>query len=933
MDFRLLGPVEVHTSAGPLDGGSPRQLCVLAALAVDAGRPVPRDTLIERVWGPDPPDQARQALYVYLARIRGLLRHGVGSGAGVLRRRGGYLLDVQTDQVDVHRFRRLVTEARARGCSDQHRAALLRQAIGMWSGPPLGGISSDWATRVRDGWQQEHLDVLVAWAAAELRLGNAAETLVPLREQLARSPYSESLVTALMRALAALGRGAEALDCYAQARRRLADGLGADPGKELQALHQALLRGGPDAGVPAVWSAGAARAVPNQLPLDIRGFTDRDRERDQLDALVAASGPQPAAAVVVVVSGTAGVGKTALAVHWAHRIREQFPDGQLYANLRGFDLGGVVANTSDTLRGFLDALGVSPQQIPAGLQAQVGLYRSQIANRRMLILLDNARDAEQVRPLLPGAPGCLVLVTSRERLGGLVAAEAAHLLTLDVFTPTAARNLLSRRLGAARLVDEPTAVDQIITRCAGLPLALTIVAARAADHTGFPLGAIAEELGDPGSGLDGFADIDPANDIRTVFSWSYHALSRPAARLFRLLGLHPGPDLSRPAAASLAGIPVAQAQALLSDLTRARLITEHVPGRYTYHDLLRAYAAELARTHDTQPEREAALHRIFDHYLHSAHAADRLLDPFRESVTPPAARPGVVPEHLADHSEAMAWFTAEFGVLLTAISRAEQSGFDAHAWHLTTALADFFERRGHLHDMVAAHRSALKAVQRLGDPTGHAHTHRGLGRAYAVIGRRPDANRHCQRALELFRELGDLVGQAQVHRCLAVAASNDGDHAEALSHAHTALDLFRTAGHQIGHAKALNAIGWYHAMLDHHHQALTYCQQALTAQRKTGDRYGQADAWDSLGYAHYHLGHHAEAITCYRHAVDLYQQLGHRFLQAQELDRLGDAYHAVGGPDAAHGAWRQALTIFSDIGHSAAVAVENKLRPRIAANR
>ncbi|OLB78390.1 MAG: hypothetical protein AUI14_13285 [Actinobacteria bacterium 13_2_20CM_2_71_6] len=351
--------------------------------------------------------------------------------------------------------------------------------------------------------------------------------------------------------------------------------------------------------------ARVAGVIPRQLPAAVRHFAGRSAE---LDALT--RGLDQQAVVVATIDGTAGIGKTALAVYWARQVADRFPDGQLYANMRGFDATGSPLTPSEAVRGFLDALDVAPGRIPDSIDAQVGMYRSLLAGLRMLLVFDNARDAEQVRPLLPGSPGCLVVVTSRTRLTSLVTAAGAQPLTLDLLSTADARELLVRRLGPARVAAEPHAVTEIITWCARLPLALSVVASRAATHPGFPLAALAFELRNPRGGLDALAGGDPATDVRAAFSWSYRQLPADAARLFRLLGLHPGPDIGTAAAASLAGIPASQVRELLTELARAHLVTEHAPGRFSFHALLRAYATELVYGADSADERRSAVRRL-----------------------------------------------------------------------------------------------------------------------------------------------------------------------------------------------------------------------------------------------------------------------------------------------------------------------------------
>ncbi|MFY1692493.1 BTAD domain-containing putative transcriptional regulator [Plantactinospora sp. WMMB782] len=930
MELRVLGQVQIRVADRAVPVGPPQQCAVLAALAVDAGRPMSVEVLMDRVWGPAAPPGARRTLHTYVTRIRRLLeRSDVAADRSerlVLRTAAGYVLDIDRLRVDLHRFHDLVARARESHCAGDRRAAMLREALDLWRGEPLTGLGGRWVERTRERCRQQHLDAVLAWAEAELDVGNPAVVVGPLTDLLDEYPLVEPLTAVLMRALHATGRDAEALDRYAATRERLVDDLGVDPGSALRGLHLAILRGELDRTAPAAPPVAApARHVPAQLPPDVYGFAGRAGELDQLDSILDSAAEHPTAVVISALSGTAGVGKTALAVHWAHRVANRFGDGQLYVNLRGFDPGGSVMKPVEAVRGFLDAFAVPPQQVPAGLDAQIGLYRSLLAGRRVLVVLDNARDLDQVRPLLPGAPGCLVVVTSRNQLPGLVAAEGARPITLDLLSVDEARQLLTRRLGAARVAVELPAVDEIITRCARLPLALAIVAARAAIDPGLPLAALAGELHDARGSLDAFAGADAAIDARSVFSWSYHALSPGAASLFRLLGVHPGPDISLPAAASLHGTTPADVGPLLAELTRVHLVAKPAPGRFAFHDLLRAYAAELAHALDDEDDRDAAIRRVLDHYLHTGHRAARLLDPHRDLITLAAVEPGTTAEEPVDEARATAWLNAEHAVLLEVVRLAAQGGFGTHAWQLTWTLTDFFDRGGHWQDQISAHTAALAAARRLADRTGQAYAHRGLARAYARQGREDDAYTHYREALALFRELGDHTGQAYTHRGLAWVCEQKGRCGEALRHAEHALELYRTAGHRGGQARALNSVGWFHTLLGDHQQALTHCQQAISLHREIGDRPGEADTWDSLGHAHHQLGDHQQAAACYQHALELIRGFDDRYSEAAVLNHLGDTRRAAGDVDESRRIWQRALDILDQLGHPEADQVRAKL--------
>jgi tetratricopeptide (TPR) repeat protein len=671
--------------------------------------------------------------------------------------------------------------------------------------------------------------------------------------------------------------------------------------------------------------AGPGSTVPRQLPADVVGFTGRDAHLASLDALLATAG-QTRAVVIAAVSGTAGIGKTALAVHWAHRVADQFPDGQLYVDLRGFDPSGQTVSPTEAVRAFLDALGVPPQRVPAGLAAQAGLYRTLLVDKRMLVVLDNARDADQARQLLPGTPGALAVVTSRNQLTGLLAADGGHPLTLDLLTEPEAWVLLAHRLGPDRVAAEPRAVEEIIASCVRLPLALTIAAARAATRPSFPLTVLAAELREAGGRLDALSAGEPVTEVRAVFSWSYTALTPAARRLFRLLGLPAGPDISTAAAASLAGLPLPQVRPLLAELVRASLMVEHAPGRYACHDLLRAYATDLAKAIDRDDQSQVALGRLLDHYVHTGYAADRLLIPHRDPLDLLPAAAGTTPEQLADHQQAMAWFTAERTVLLAAARQAADTGFDTHAWQLCRILDTFLDRQGHWLDLAALWRATLDVTQRLPDPTPRAHAHRLLANAYTHLRQIDDAHVHLRHALDLSRRAGDVIGQAHTHHHIADTYGRQARHTEALDHAVQALALYRAADYRRGQAGALNSVGWYHTKLGDHQQALDDCGQALTLHRQLGDREGEASAWDSLGHAHHHLGHHREAAECYQHAIDLFRELGTRYYEAASLTGLGDTEHAAADPAAARNAWTASLTILTDLDHPGADAVHAKLR-------
>jgi tetratricopeptide (TPR) repeat protein len=665
------------------------------------------------------------------------------------------------------------------------------------------------------------------------------------------------------------------------------------------------------------------RLVPAQLPFDVPGFTGRERELAELDGLISDPGRPATAVVISALFGTAGVGKTALAVHFAQRIRHRFPDGQLYVNLRGFDPTGQSMPPADAIRGFLDALHVAPQRMPPDLETRAVLYRSLLAGTRTLIVLDNARDAEHVRPLLPGAPGCLVLITSRSPLTGLVAATGAHPVQLDLLTDNQARELLARRLGRERVAAEPQAVTDIVASCARLPLALAVVAARAVVRPDLPLAQLAGELRERAGRLDALFIDDCQVDVRSVFSWSYRALSPAAARLLRLLGGYPGSDITPAAAASLAGVPIGTVRPLLAELTHSQLVTETTAGRYTLHDLLRAYAAERAAEQET--DQAAALDRVLDHHLHTGYAALMHLYPHRVPISLPPPDPAATVLDLPDAEQARAWYIAEHRVLLALVDAAAKAGRHRHTWQLAWTVGTHLSWRGHWHDQATVQLAGLDAAVRLGDPVAQAHGHHGVGVANSWLGNYETARHHFERSIEAFAALGEPVKEANVTCGLVWMLDRQERYEEALIWARQALQLSTRAGWRSGQANSLNSIGWMLALLGRYQEAMLPCEEALALGEQLGNAVVAAAASHSLGYIHHNLGRPQQAIAGYQHALSLYRHGGDRYYEALTLTHLGDAHHTAGQPEPAREAWQNALDIYDELNAAEAEPIRIKL--------
>ncbi|GAA1340437.1 BTAD domain-containing putative transcriptional regulator [Catellatospora bangladeshensis] len=919
-ELRVLGEVEVLADGARVELGHARQRCVLAALLVQANQVVATGRLVDRVWGEHPPRRARQLVSNYLSLLRALLAAGgVAGEVAIQRRAGGYVLLVDPDRVDLHRFRRLVAEARAD--PDPARALeLLERAAGTWRGEALAGLDTPWTAAVRQELERERFAADTDRLDRALRAGRHVALLPELTARAAAHPLDEHVAAQLMLALYRAGRQADALEHHRRVRARLVDELGADPGPHLRRLHQRILAADPARAAPAA-GPGRPVATPRQLPAAPAVFTGRARELAELDRALPAAAPPPAGegpgpgaagVVVSVIGGAGGVGKTWLALVWAHRNLHRFPDGQLFVDLRGFSPAGRPTEPVDAVRGFLAALGADPDALPADLNALAALYRSLVAGRRVLVVLDNAATAEQVVPLLPGSASCAVLVTGRVVLPSLIDRHGARHLSLGALSREESRALLARRLGGRRVGADPGVVEELIGLCGRHPLALAITARHAATRPGIPLAEFAAELREPGlAALD--HDTDPAASLPAVLSWSLRRLTEEQRTVFALLGTTPGPDADLPAAASLTGLPEARARRVLRVLEDHSLLDRRPHGRYAMHDLVRAYAATLARDLP-EPVRRAALERVVDFYRHTAHTADHLLYALRPVVrlAPPA--PGSRPLPLPDQRAALAWLDAHHPHLLAAQHIAAGHRHHEAVWHLAWTLNTFHLRRGHRQDELAVWRAAVDAAEHLPDPAALIHARRRLGHAHAELGRHEEAVAHLHHALAVAEHHDVPVQQARTHHALAWAWEQRADHRQALEHARRALDLYRGLDQPVWEADALNTVGWHEAHLGEYDTARDHCRAALALHRRHQDSDGVADDLDSLGFIDHRTGRHQRAVDHYRQALDLYRDVGNTTEAVDTLDYLGHPYAALGQHTRARAAWQEALDLYRRLG-------------------
>jgi len=641
--------------------------------------------------------------------------------------------------------------------------------------------------------------------------------------------------------------------------------------------------------------SGGEKPPPRQVPSATPYFTGRAAELAVLDEL-ASQVTSGSGTGVVVIAGTAGMGKTTLANYFCQRVATRFPDGQLHVNLRGFDPGGQPLDTSAALRGFLEALGEKGASVPSDPDAQAALYRTLVADKSLLIVLDNARSVEQVRQLIPGSPGSLVVVTSRSKLHGLLA-QGAQILTLAPFTEDDAQAFLVRRLGADRVARERSAAAELIRLCAGLPLAMSVAAAHAVAHPGSPLSMLAGELRD--RRLDQLETGDPETSARTVFSWSYHYLPDHGKLVFRLLGVQPGPETSVAAAASLAGMPVESAHAALRELGRAHLAEEHTPGRFAVHDLLRAYAAELAAAVDgTDSLRQAEL-RLLDHYLHTGHAAALLLVQATDfgDLTPAAA--GVVIDAPGTVDEATAWFTAESRQLLAACARAAERGLAAHSWQLPWVVTPYLISQGRWGDSAATQRAAVAAAERAGDLRGVGHARYHLAHALDLSGDTEAAEPELSQALDAFTRTGDKLGQGLALYGLAQLLQEQGRNEEALPVAREVLRLRAKHGTPAAVATSETTLGAICARLGMHAEAIEHCQRALRICGESGYGLYRGEALYYLGLACFKAGDHVAAVGHFERAAEVFREIGDMPDLAGALTLLADAHEAAGDTAAA----------------------------------
>jgi DNA-binding SARP family transcriptional activator len=861
VEFRVLGPLEARADGRLLDLGGLRQRRVLACLLLRPNQVVDVSVLADVAWDGTPPPKANRQVRNRIAALRAVLTR---EGAFIDTEDAGYRLRVGPGELDATVFDELVERGREAG-----DATLLRQALALWRGPALADLDSVVLAPDAAALEEKRLGAVEECVDLELAAGRHAELLDELHGLVSAHPLRERLVGHLVLALYRCGRPAEALTEYRTLATRLADELGIDPGADLRRLSDAVQHGDP----ALRWSGArvperdpSTVAVPQQLPADVAGFTGRLAEVERLGGVLS-DGQAQKAVIISAIAGTAGVGKTALAVHWAHRVRDKFPDGQLFVNLRGYSRRPAL-RPIDALAGFLRALGVAPDRVPADLDQACALYRAIVADRRILVLLDNAAGAEHVRPLLPGGSGSLALITSRETLADL-AGDGARRFTLGVLAPDDAQALLARILGAERVAAEPAATAELARLCAYLPLALRIAAANLAESE--TIAGYCARLAE-GNRLGALqVDGDETAAVRAAFDLSYVALPLPAQRLFRLLGLVPGPDLTLEAAAALADIGTDDADPLLDRLATAHLIDRSAPGRYAFHDLLRLYAAEHAHA-TPEPDAEG---RLYDFYVRAARVAGDTLNPsaLRLPLDERVGGGWAVPA-FAGHNEGLAWLDSERANLVAAAVSAAEHGPASATWLLADALNGYLYRRAHIVDLIAIGEAALATA----------------------------------------RAAGELRPQAIAHMGIAHAAQHGSRYADAIEHLTLVIDLARRTDWPQAQIAALQNLGLVEVLIGRAREAAGHATEALALSRQLDWTAAQARNVAMLGVARHDLGELAGAADCYAEALALYRGVGSRVGEAGSLDNLGEIYYELGQLDRAREHLTASLVLMREAG-------------------
>ncbi len=904
MEFRALGPIELWTAGQQRDLGSARARSVLAMLLLTPRTIVSAETLIDRLWDTRPPPKARESLSVYIARLRTLLRQALGDSVQLAGRARGYSLDVDPEVVDVHQFRRLRRQADALAASGDydHAAVLLREADGLWRGQALAGIRGDWLARMRDGLEEERRAAILQRVECELELGWHAELIGELGHLLAQYPLDEALIAHQMTALYWSGRSGDALSLYRETRSRLIDEQGAEPGPALSELHQRILVRDPGLAVKPAGQRAGRGARPDTLPPGTAEFVGRSEELGRL------AGEQGSVPGVAVIEGMPGVGKTALAVHAARLISGQYPDGSFYLNLHSHDAGSPSLDPAEALYRLLRMLPVPAAQIPDTIGERIALWRAQLSRRRAIVILDDAARHDQIRPLLPVAARCLILITTRRRfpeIGG------TRTLTLDALSVDDAITLF-RRIAGERRARDPDTVAAAVELCGRLPLAIQLTAGRVAQDHPRGLAGLIEELSQAPARLGGQGAASP--EVISAFDLSYRALEPGHQRFFRRLGVSPCVAVGQQAAAALGDCTLAEAEKALGALLDHHLLARASDGHFRFHDLIRGYAAARAARDDPEAEQRQAVGRLLDYYLHTADQADRVLYPFRRRM--PVAvthRPAASPV-LGTPEDAAGWLESEWRNILQAAQHAGRHEWQQKCADLTHVLADFVEIRAYWDEAIAARTVALQASRDLADPARIAQASLDLSAVSQQTGHHEAALPLAEEAAAIYRSLANPRGEAQALDQAGLAHQRAARSREALAYFHEARILYRDAADQRGVAGTCSHCGIACWHLGRYPEAMAHLREAVSLYRGAGDRRGEAKSLNNLGRMHLYCGYHRDALEAFQESLHIFNEIGGAQNQAILYHNIGSVHHYKGSYEDGLAACRRALAIYRNIG-------------------